>query len=67
MRPSPLLLRNVQQVTRLLRDDVGVGRPRTCIRCNRELASVRARYETNGFGFLECPGCRAAILFLKAG
>ena len=65
MRPSPLLLRNVQEVAALLRRCIGPGRPPRCYYCERDLAPVRLRYAVGELGFLECPGCRAEYVYIR--
>ena len=65
MRVPLLLLRNGPQATAVLREIIGIGRPATCPRCNRALATVRDRYGSMWLGLLECPGCRAQVVYRK--
>lgn len=65
MRPSPLLLNNAQRVAAILREIIGPGRPSACPRCGRLFSNVPTRYERKAIAFIECPGCRAEIVYLR--
>jgi len=73
MRPSLLILRNLQRFTQSVEGTVAMGKPTTCGRCSRSLVGVQERYETwdaigrKWVGFLECPGCRAEYVYMRNG